>query len=174
MFCLENKSVCKGGFVFVMITEIFWRIFWLDNWRSLIVVEENFCYVFLCTGSPPLTRFSNNTVFCLHCCFSKVSKNRVSRGPPVQLYYYSFHENFESLTEKNKEAAGTFCFEIRNPRKQTENSHGMITLKIDGKPMEVMITIRLLLKKIILKYRQSSTYAFFWDWQNRLSRKLCC
>ena len=23
MFCLENKSVCKGGFVFVIITEIF-------------------------------------------------------------------------------------------------------------------------------------------------------
>ena len=42
MFCLENKSVCKGGFVFVMITEIFWRTFWRDNWRSLIVAVENF------------------------------------------------------------------------------------------------------------------------------------
>ena len=25
-----------------MITEIFWRIFWHNNWRSLIVVVENF------------------------------------------------------------------------------------------------------------------------------------
>ena len=41
-FCLENKSVCKCGFVFVMITEIFWWIFWRDNWQSLIVVVENF------------------------------------------------------------------------------------------------------------------------------------
>ena len=44
MFCLENKSVCKGGFVFIMITGIFWRTFWRDNWQSLIGVLENFCY----------------------------------------------------------------------------------------------------------------------------------
>ena len=57
-----------------------------------IVVEKN-----ICTGSPPITRFSNNTVyfgtlicpfrtklpFHLHGCFSKVSKNSVSRGLPV-------------------------------------------------------------------------------------------
>ena len=42
MSCLENKSVCKGGFVFVMITEIFWRTFWRDDCRSLIGVVENF------------------------------------------------------------------------------------------------------------------------------------
>ena len=44
MFCLENKSVCKGGFVIVMITEIFLWIFWRDNWRSLIGLGENFCF----------------------------------------------------------------------------------------------------------------------------------
>ena len=44
MFCVENKSFCKGGFVFVMITEIFWQTFWRDNWRSLIGVVENFRY----------------------------------------------------------------------------------------------------------------------------------
>ena len=43
-FCLENKGVCKGEFVFVMITESFRRIFWLDNWQSLIVFLENFHY----------------------------------------------------------------------------------------------------------------------------------
>ena len=42
MFCLENKSVWTGEFVFVMIAEIFWQIFWRDNWRSLIVFVENF------------------------------------------------------------------------------------------------------------------------------------
>ena len=29
---------------FVLITEILWQIFWRDNWRSLIVVVENFRY----------------------------------------------------------------------------------------------------------------------------------
>ena len=29
---------------FVLITEIFWQIFWHDNWRSLIVFVENFRY----------------------------------------------------------------------------------------------------------------------------------
>ena len=42
MFCLENKSICKGGFVFVLITEFFWWTFWSDYWQSLIGVVENF------------------------------------------------------------------------------------------------------------------------------------
>ena len=79
------------------------------------------------TGSPLLTRFSNNmvfsttlftsvlsfvhflpnhssayTVFCLHGCFSKVSKHRVSRGPSVlchlsQQHLITFCDNFSSL-----------------------------------------------------------------------------
>ena len=40
---LENKSVCKGVFVFVMITEIFWRTFWHNNLRSLISVVGKSC-----------------------------------------------------------------------------------------------------------------------------------
>ena len=30
---------------FVMITENFWRIFWRDNWRSIISAVENFRYI---------------------------------------------------------------------------------------------------------------------------------
>ena len=40
-----NNSQSKG---FVLITEIFWWIFWHDNWQSLIVVVENFRF---CTRS---------------------------------------------------------------------------------------------------------------------------
>ena len=33
--------------VFVLITEVFWRIFWHDNWRSIIFALENFRYLVL-------------------------------------------------------------------------------------------------------------------------------
>ena len=52
-FCLQDKMWIKmpkwtifvmSSDVFVLITENFWRIFWRDNWRSLIGVVENFRY----------------------------------------------------------------------------------------------------------------------------------
>ena len=36
--------------VFVMIAENFWRIFWRDNWRSIISAVENFRYFLLKRG----------------------------------------------------------------------------------------------------------------------------
>ena len=49
--CLQDKMWMKmpkwtvfliSSEKFVMITENFWRIFWHDNWRSIIGVVENF------------------------------------------------------------------------------------------------------------------------------------
>ena len=42
IFLISSKVSNSQSKEFVLITEIFWRIFWLDNWRSLIVVVENF------------------------------------------------------------------------------------------------------------------------------------
>ena len=54
---------------FVLITEIFWRIFWCDNWRWLIGVVENFRFwvlVIFC-----LTLMSESLIFGrLEWCFS--------------------------------------------------------------------------------------------------------
>ena len=87
--------------------------FWTDliqkkskNEMAIFILFKNVTTFY--TGSPLLTRFSNNTfflitqfilllsfvhlvlnhssaytVFCLHGCFSKVSKNNVSRGLPL-------------------------------------------------------------------------------------------
>ena len=45
-FLRSSKVSNSQSKEFVLITEIFWWIFWRDNWRSLIGVVENFCYYF--------------------------------------------------------------------------------------------------------------------------------
>ena len=54
----------------------------LTTWFNLVVP---FCHLVL-------NHSSNNTVFCLHGCFYKVSKNSVSRGLPVFLYKIHHHK----------------------------------------------------------------------------------
>ena len=44
IFLISSKVSNSQSKEFVLITEIFWRIFWLDNWQSLIVFLENFHY----------------------------------------------------------------------------------------------------------------------------------
>ena len=45
-FLISSKVNNFQSKEFVLITDIFWQIFWRDNWQSLIVAIENFRYIY--------------------------------------------------------------------------------------------------------------------------------
>ena len=113
-----------------------------DRWDTLYIIQV----------SPPLTRFSNNMVFsiarfvlvlsfvhsvlnqssaymvfCLHGCFSKVSKNSVSRGTPV-IVLVGMTAKYQPLWIYIKDMYVTqekkLCYTIQSRRKVQKSGRG--------------------------------------------------
>ena len=85
-----------------MIAEIFWQIFWRDNWRSLIVAVENFRFYLLPAGFLALK--STTVIMLLKRCTEVCHKAmKMSRNIFVRSAQKSFFQKREwnSIKETN-------------------------------------------------------------------------